>query len=83
MVSKICMLEHLKLGLVIGGSLHYVITHSNIWANQKTESFVYCTHDIFDVTCFPTFVRASFQVFYQYVKYECVKGRYAHMIYLM
>jgi len=43
-------------------SLHYVITYNVIWANQKTESYVYCwlrALAMFDVMRFPTFVRAS------------------------
>ena len=41
---------------------NYVIRHNFIWANKKTEYFVYHwvhAHTIFEVTCFPTFVRAS------------------------
>jgi len=36
--------------------------HNVIWANKKTESFVYfwlCAHTVFDVTCYPAFVGAS------------------------
>jgi len=42
-----------------GGKLRNVKTHNVIWANQKTDSFVYRwlrAHARFDVTCFPAFV---------------------------
>ena len=42
-----------------GGKLYKVIMHRVIWANQKTESFVYCwlhAHAAFDITCVPAFV---------------------------
>ena len=45
-----------------GGNLHNIIMYNIIWANQKTESFVYhwlCGHAMFDVTCFPAFVVAT------------------------
>jgi len=51
----------MTLGPTKGGKLRNVITHV-IWANQKTESFVYRwlrTQAMFDVTCFPAFVGAS------------------------
>ena len=44
-----------------GENLHYVIRYNIIWANQKTESFVYCSLcplAKFDVMCFPAFVGA-------------------------
>ena len=45
-----------------GGKLRNVITHNVVWANQKTEYFVYRwqhAHATFDLTCFPAFVGAS------------------------
>jgi len=45
-----------------GRKLRNVITNNVIWANQKTEYFVYHwlhTHAMVDVTCFPAFVRPS------------------------
>jgi len=55
--------DYLKWRLVVtkGGKLRWVIKHI-IWTNKKTESSVYCWQHalaMFDVTCFPTFVRAS------------------------
>ena len=43
------------------GQLRYVITHNLIWAYHRTASFVYRwlrAHAMFDVKCFPTFVKA-------------------------
>jgi len=45
-----------------GGNLRIVLTNNVVWANQKTESFVFRwlpTLAMFDVTCFPAFVGAS------------------------
>jgi len=45
-----------------GGTVPYFITYNVIWANQKSESFVYpWLHKLamFDVICFPAFVGAS------------------------
>jgi len=45
-----------------GGKLCNVITHNVVWANQKTESFMYhwlCTLAMFDVNVLSAFVRAS------------------------
>jgi len=50
--------SRLMLGSTKGGNLPNVTTHNVIWANQKTESFVYrwlLAHAMFDVTCFPAF----------------------------
>jgi len=44
------------------GNIFNVIMHNVIWANQKTELFMFCwlpTHAMFDKTCFPAFVGAS------------------------
>ena len=68
-----------------GRTLCKVMMHIIIWANQKTESFVYGwlhAHAMFDVTCFPTFVRASevisrvlsiFQWWYNVIKWNLLK----------
>ena len=53
--------SEITFGPTKGRKLRNVITYV-IWANQNTESFVYsclCAHALFDVTCFPTFVRAQ------------------------
>ena len=49
-----------------GGNLPYVITHSIVWTNQKTDVFLYhllTAHALFDVTCFLTLLehQTSFQ----------------------
>jgi len=49
-------------GLTKGGKLHIIMAHNVIWANQKTDSFVYRrlgAHKMFDITCFPAFFGAS------------------------
>ena len=69
------------LGMTFGprlsGKLRNVIMYV-IWANQKTEFFVYCwlrAHAKFDVTCFPAFVvhRRSFQAFCWYLNSDSVR----------
>jgi len=43
------------------GKLRNVLKQNVIWANQKTESFVFRwlhAHAMFDVTCFSAFVEA-------------------------
>jgi len=38
-----------------------LLNNANLLANQKSEYFVYswlCAHEMFDITCFPAFVRA-------------------------
>jgi len=53
--------SEMTLCVTKGGNLHYVIKYNVIWANQKTESFVYhwlCPLAKFDRMCFPAFVGA-------------------------
>ena len=53
--------SEMTFGLNTCRNFRNVITHNVIWANQKTESFVYrwlCTNSMFDVTYFSAFVRA-------------------------
>ena len=63
-VSTTCLSDHLKWYFcpTKDRKLCYVIMHNIIWANQKTESFLFpwpCAHAMFDVTCFPAHVGAS------------------------
>ena len=54
--------SEVMFGLRKGRKLHDVTTDKFIWANQKTESFMYrwiCVHATFDLTCIPAFVEAS------------------------
>jgi len=56
------MLEMMSYALTNIGKLCNVITYNVVWANQKTESFVYCwlyALTMIDVTCFPAFLGAS------------------------
>ena len=58
-VSTPCLKSEMTFGLTKGWILRYVIMHNVIWANQKTECFVYRwlhPHAMVDVMCFPTFV---------------------------
>jgi len=56
------MVEMTSYATTKRGKFCNVITHNDISANQKTESFVYrwlCALAMFDVTCFTAFVGAS------------------------
>jgi len=55
------MLEMMCYTLTKGGKLRNIIMHNVIWANQKTEFYVYRwlgALAIFDVVCFPAFLGA-------------------------
>ena len=74
---------HLKWRLVVtkGGKLCNVITPNVIKTDKKAESSLYCwqrTHALLDVTCLPTFIRASdvfsraFWLYIKFFSYSCL-----------
>ena len=68
-------------GLIKSGKLLNIIMHNVIRANQKTDFLVFCwlcAHAMFDVTCFPAFVkqRMLFQTIWQYINSKGACTRY-------
>jgi len=91
------LLDHLKWRLVREKAGNYATTQRRrlIWANWKTETFMYRwprAHASFDVTCFPAFVGASNVIssvlsiryfFATVIIFSLVlKSRVAHPVYL-
>jgi len=68
-------------GRTKGKILYNVISHILIWANQKTESFVFSfTHfAMFDITCFPGFVGASNFILSVLSCHVCVSREKLHL----